>query len=38
LARLLRDETGLRARGRSTIVLRDFNPLVKSVKVLFADR
>jgi len=37
LARVLRDGTGLRARGRSTIVLRDFDVVVKPVKVLFAE-
>ena len=37
LARVLRDGNGLRARGRSTIVLKDFNLVVKSVKVVFAE-
>jgi len=37
IAHLLRDGNGLRARGRSTIVLKDFNVVVKSVKVVFAE-
>jgi hypothetical protein len=37
LARVLRDGTGWHARGRSTIVLKDFNVVVKPVKVLFAE-
>ena len=37
LARVLRDGTGLHARGRSTVVLKDFNVVVKPVKVLFAE-
>jgi hypothetical protein len=37
LARVLRDGSGLRARGRSTIVLKDFNVVVKPVTVLFAE-
>jgi len=37
LARVLRDGNGLRARGRSTIVLQDFGVVVKPVKVLFAE-
>jgi hypothetical protein len=37
LARVLRDGAGLRARGRSTIVLKDFNVVVKPVKLLFAE-
>jgi polyisoprenoid-binding protein YceI len=36
LVRVLRDGEGLRARGRSTIVLKDFGVVVKSTKVLFA--
>ena len=37
LARVLRDGNGLRARGRSTVVLQDFKVVVKPVKVLFAE-
>ena len=37
LARVLRDGAGLRARGRSTIVLAEHGVVVKSTKVLFAE-
>jgi hypothetical protein len=37
LVRVLRDGEGLRARGRSTLVLKDFGVVVKSTKVLFAE-
>jgi hypothetical protein len=37
LVRVLLDGSGLRARGRATIVLKDFNLVVKPVKVLFAE-
>lgn len=37
LARVLRDGNGLRARGRSTVLLQDFKMVVKPVKVLFAE-
>jgi len=37
LVRVLRDGDGLRVRGRSTLVLKDFGVVVKSTKVLFAE-
>jgi hypothetical protein len=37
LARVVRDGTGLHARGRSTVVLAEYGVVVKSTKVLFAD-
>ncbi|HUM10823.1 MAG TPA: YceI family protein [Myxococcaceae bacterium] len=37
LVRVLRDGTGLRARGRSTVVLADHGVLVRPTKVLFAE-
>ncbi|HZJ56403.1 MAG TPA: hypothetical protein VFD38_19830 [Myxococcaceae bacterium] len=37
LVRVLRDGPGLRARGRSTVVLADHGVVVKSTKVLFAE-
>jgi hypothetical protein len=37
LTRVLRDGNGLRARGRSTVVLADHRVVVKSTKVLFAE-
>jgi hypothetical protein len=37
LTRVLRDGTGLRARGRSTVVLADHGVVVKATKVLFAE-
>ncbi len=37
LVRVLRDGTGLRARGRCTVVLADHGVVVKPTKVLFAE-
>jgi len=37
LVRVLREADGLRVRGRSTLVLKDFGVVVKSTKVLFAE-
>ena len=37
LTRVLRDGNGLRARGRSTVVLADHGVVVKPTKVLFAE-
>jgi len=37
LVRVLRDGPGLRARGRSTVVLADYGVVVKSTKVLFSE-
>jgi hypothetical protein len=37
LTRVLRDGNGLRARGRSTVVLADHGVVVKATKVLFAE-
>lgn len=37
LVRVLRDGAGLRARGRSTVVLADHGVVVKPTKVLFAE-
>jgi hypothetical protein len=37
LVRVLRDGSGLRVRGRSTVVLADHGVVVKATKVLFAE-